>query len=374
MHTRPSVHIWLRNETNPLEKRTPLVPADAALLVEKGFRVTVEASNTRIYLDQEYLAAGCTVADTAKWNEAPADALILGLKELAPSTRPLIHRHIFFAHALKNQAGADELLTRFIRGNGTLFDLEYLRNPEGERLVAFGYWAGFVGAALATIAWARQRLLPEQLPVLSPLRSFASSQLLLKKAERKIARAMAFSESLPTVLVIGAQGRSGRGAVDACKALGLNVTSWGREHTKHRGPFPEIVDYSILVNCVGLGRPTAPFMTRALLEELPRTLSVVSDVTCDVGNPCHALPFYQTLTTMQRPAQRLEINQNPLDVIALDRLPSLLPFESSSDFSGQLTPLLLKLAETNSPVWQGAKASFQDAMAMVGREALALVR
>ena len=38
-----------------------------------------------------------------------------------------------------------------------LYDLEYLTDPEGRRLAAFGYWAGYAGAAVSLKAYADQQ-------------------------------------------------------------------------------------------------------------------------------------------------------------------------------------------------------------------------
>ncbi len=61
---------------------------------------------------------------------APASAIILGLKELDTedviANYPLHHRHLYFGHCYKNQSGWKELLQRFVRGNGSLLDLEFL--------------------------------------------------------------------------------------------------------------------------------------------------------------------------------------------------------------------------------------------------------
>ncbi len=47
-------------------------------------------------------------------------------------------------------------LRSFARGGGTLLDLEFLQDEKGRRLAAFGYHAGFAGAALALENWAWQ--------------------------------------------------------------------------------------------------------------------------------------------------------------------------------------------------------------------------
>jgi saccharopine dehydrogenase (NAD+, L-lysine-forming) len=64
---------------------------------------------------------------------------------------PIEAHHIFvhFAHCYKQQGGWEAVLARFPRGGGTLYDLEFLQDESGRRVAAFGYHAGFVGAALA---------------------------------------------------------------------------------------------------------------------------------------------------------------------------------------------------------------------------------
>jgi saccharopine dehydrogenase (NAD+, L-lysine-forming) len=93
------------------------------------------------------------------WPDAPKEAIIFGLKELPEDGTPLIHRHIMFGHAFKGQHSGKALLQRFQAGGGTLYDLEYLTDATGRRVAAFGYWAGYAGAAVSVIAWlAQQRI------------------------------------------------------------------------------------------------------------------------------------------------------------------------------------------------------------------------
>jgi saccharopine dehydrogenase (NAD+, L-lysine-forming) len=72
--------------------------------------------------------------DTLSWKtDAPADAYIVGLKELPEhDDSPLIHTHIYFAHCFKNQGGWKELLHRFDAGKGTILDLEFLNDDKGK--------------------------------------------------------------------------------------------------------------------------------------------------------------------------------------------------------------------------------------------------
>ena len=77
-------------------------------------------------------------------------------RKLEESTDPLPHTHIQFAHCYKNQAGWSAVLSRFHRGGGKLYDLEFLNDASGRRVAAFGFHAGFAGAAAGALALAAQ--------------------------------------------------------------------------------------------------------------------------------------------------------------------------------------------------------------------------
>jgi len=87
-----SPHLWLRAETKPFEKRTALTPSVALQLIENGFKITIEESLQSIFSPSEY--AHCTLVPAGSWKQAPADAIIMGLKELPEESDPLTHAHI----------------------------------------------------------------------------------------------------------------------------------------------------------------------------------------------------------------------------------------------------------------------------------------
>ncbi|MFF4959768.1 saccharopine dehydrogenase [Streptomyces sp. NPDC001222] len=316
-----ALHLWLRHETRPTERRTPLVPSDARRLVDAGVTVTVEDSPQRVFPAKEYEAVGCRLAEPGSWVTAPRDAVILGLKELPDQPPELIHRHVFFGHAYKGQPGAAALLRRFRAGGGTLLDLEYLVDDTGRRLVAFGFWAGYVGAALALLHH-RDRLA-------APLRPTAKEEL-----DERL-RAVAGEAR---ALVIGALGRSGRGARTALMVAGVDPTCWDLAETRDLDR-PALLDHELMVNTVLTTRPVPPFLTDKDLDDPGRRLRTVCDVTADVGSPLNLLPVYDTPTDWEHPVRRLREGPG-LDLIAIDNLPSLLPLEASTDFSAGLTPLL----------------------------------
>ena len=141
-------HFWLRDEDRTTERRTALTPKNARILIEQGFGLTVERSTKRAFSNDDYERAGCDMADPRSWVNAPADAVILGLKELAEMPAELPHRMIHFAHIYKDQTGWEKEMARFVNGGGLLYDIEFLVNDDGRRVAAFGYWAGWMGAAL----------------------------------------------------------------------------------------------------------------------------------------------------------------------------------------------------------------------------------
>ncbi|KQW53156.1 saccharopine dehydrogenase [Nocardioides sp. Root1257] len=348
------VHLWIRSETRGTERRAPVVPADVPLLLDGGFEVTVEESRQRIFPIDEYAAAGALVADEGSWTTAPHDAYVLGIKELPEEPDSLGHRHIYFAHAFKGQDDARETLERFRRGGGRLFDIEYLVDENNRRVVAFGHWAGYVGAALGVL-----HLAGTLTPPLAPMAKHELDEELKRAGKAGVDQLLA--------LVTGARGRSGRGAQQALLTAGLATTRWDRKETQdlHK---QALLGHDMLVNCVVTHTPTTPFVEQADLEH-ERRLRVLADVTCDVTGPTNMLPVNTEITTWEEPVRRLHDGapgegSAPLDVIAIDNLPSLLPREASEGFSADLTPHLLGLAEEGGPTapWGAAGQAFDQAI------------
>jgi saccharopine dehydrogenase (NAD+, L-lysine forming) len=135
------------------------------------------------------------------------------LKELPESTDPLPHTHIQFAHCYKKQAGWSKVLSRFQRGGGTLYDIEFLNDTNGRRVAAFGFHAGFAGAAAGALAVAARRN-NQDLGRLSP---FENETAMVEKVKELLGG----SGKGVKALVIGALGRCGRGAVDLFRKIGL---------------------------------------------------------------------------------------------------------------------------------------------------------
>ncbi len=346
-------HLWVRAEQRPNEDRVGLTPEGAAALIAKGIEVTVEESSVRAIPIDGYRAAGCTIAAENSWPEAPQDAIIFGLKELPEDGTPLSHRHIMFGHAFKGQHSGKELLRRFKAGGGTLYDLEYLVDEGGRRVAAFGYWAGYAGAAVTLKAWAAQ----QRDEICGPVGVYPGKDALLSELGDELD---ALDAPRPRAIVIGALGRVGTGAADLCEALGVAVTKWDMEETASGGPFPQILEHDLFLNCI-FARPGTPVFVPKSALTAPRRLSAIGDVACDPDSDYNPVPVYDRATTWDAPV--LRVAQDPvLDVMAIDNLPSMLPVESSQDYAAQLLPSLLTLDALDTGVWGRAKATFDSHM------------
>ncbi len=340
-------HLWVRAEQRLNEERVGLTPEGAAALVRAGIRVTVEQSSVRAIPIEGYAAAGCEIADENLWPQAPSDAIIFGLKELPEDGTPLTHRHIMFGHAYKGQPAGRELLRRFRAGGGVLYDLEYLVDEGGRRVAAFGYWAGFAGAAVSLKCWAAQ----QRGGIAGPVAKYPGRAALIADLERELA-----GMDRPRAIVIGALGRVGTGAADLCAAMGVAVTKWDMAETASGGPFPEVLQHEIFLNCI-LARPGCPVFVPASAKTDARKLTVIGDIACDPTSDFSPIKVYDHATDWDAPALRVH-DAPPLDVTAIDNLPSLLPVESSEDYAAQLLPSLLTLSDLQSGVWGRAKVEY----------------
>lgn len=350
------VHLWVRAEERANERRVGILPAGVAELIEGGMQVTVEENPSRVVAASEYAAAGAAVAPFGSWRTAPEDAIIFGLKELPEDGSSLHHRHILFGHAYKGQPAGQDLLRRFKSDGGRMFDIEYLVDGSGRRVAAFGFWAGYAGAAVSLKCWAAQ----QRGDICGPVNVWESQQALLAELQDELVR---LGPTRPNALIIGAKGRVGSGATDLCNVMGLGTTLWDMAETAHGGPFPEVLAHEIFLNCI-FASPGTPVFVPASALSAPRSLSVIGDVACDPTSDFSPIKVYDRVTDWKDPALRVATDP-VLDVTAIDNLPSLLPLESSEDFADQLLPHLKTLDSMEEGVWGRASETFDRHIATV---------
>lgn len=140
-----------------------------------------------------------------------------------------------------------------------MYDLEFLVDEQKRRVSAFGFSAGFTGAALGIKAWAWQLTHPgEKLPA---IKSFTQGRgYYLNEAElvSQIREDLAAGEKVlgrkPTAMVLGALGRCGKGGCDLFVKAGIpeeNLLKWDLKETSGQyGPYPAIAQHDVFLNAM----------------------------------------------------------------------------------------------------------------------------
>jgi len=348
--------LWLRKEEKPGEWRVPLTPEGASGLVQAGIDVVVEKFDRCIFSDREYEQAGARLTDES-WPQAPKEAIILGLKELNEDCFPIGHRMVYFSHTFKGQHGARNVLERYAKGGGEIYDLEFLTDERGARVAAFGYWAGYVGASLALMGYSHFKNNPLPFPALEHFRN--------KEALIGHIRGQS-NDVLPKTMVMGALGRCGRGAIDLLKAVSadIEITAWDkREYDSSVKPIAAIIEHDIFINAVYLREKIPPMIDHGLLSKNKR-LSIISDVSCDPNSDNNPIRVYDRITTLTSPFIKVSRSGNDVFLQAIDHLPTILPKESSEEFGRDLYPHLLALLTNDSlpPVWKNGLDCYTKAL------------
>ncbi|KAH3892671.1 hypothetical protein DPMN_016794, partial [Dreissena polymorpha] len=131
----------IRRETiNVWERRAPLSPSQVASLVKQGFKVIVQPSNRRAYNMQEYSDRGATIQEDI--SEA---SVVIGVKNIPEDLLIPDKTYCFFSHTIKAQKDNMPLLDAILEKNVRLIDYEKMVDKNGQRVVAFGKYAGVVG-------------------------------------------------------------------------------------------------------------------------------------------------------------------------------------------------------------------------------------
>jgi saccharopine dehydrogenase (NAD+, L-lysine-forming) len=88
-----------------------------------------------------------------------------------------------------------------------------------------------------------------------------------------------------------------------------DIFKWDLAETMKGGPFQEILDVDIFVNCIYLASKIPSFVTQEQIVAAgnQRQLSVVVDVSCDTTNPFNPIPIYGINTTFSAPTVPVDV-------------------------------------------------------------------
>lgn len=374
----------IREGKNPPDKRTPFPPGQLKSLNERfGDQLTfiVESSPSRCYSDDEYRTSGIEVVDDI----SDAD-VFFGVKEVPIEKLNPDKTYFFFSHTIKKQRYNKNLLRAILEKNIRLIDYEVLKDDQGNRVVAFGRWAGIVGAYNAFWAYGKKTALYD-IKRASECMDLSELKLELKKVQLP-----------PIKIVVTGSGRVGKGVKEILEVLNIPevetheflhlyfeepvftvLSSSDYNRRKADGAFdreefyssPELYESHFLkfaeagemLIAAAYWDPDAPRLFK--LEDINSpdfALSVIADVTCDIGG---SIPTTLRASTILEPiydvdrASGTEIpafgSQTSISVMAIDNLPCELPRESSLEFGKQLEQWVVPaLLEENSPILERA--------------------
>jgi len=330
--------IYIRAEINPNEYRCPIVPQNMNQLLQLGIIVFVESSKNRIYKDYEYEKEGAIITKEPWYSKKFQSGLIIGLKEIPNMEKLDNHKHIYFSHSFKNQINCEIILKAFSKSNSIIYDYEFLFDDFNKRVIAFGFYAGFVGCCLGLIQYYKKITQNENINNLYP---YDSKIELLSDVQRYIN-----SNKSLNIAVIGSNGRCGKGAITVLEYFNIKFNKINRSDNKKN-----LEEYDIILNCIKLDND----LEETWLDNKTKFFksTTIVDISCDYNIENNPIKINNKLTTWEKPVN----NYNEyVDIISINNLPSLLPRDSSNEFSEILVKLLINF--DNDSIWKNNKNYF----------------
>jgi alanine dehydrogenase len=350
----------IREGKVPPDTRVPLDPQQCALLRnEYGLDVVVQPSPIRIFKDEEYIAAGVPV------EEYVGDCdLLLGVKEVPIHQLIPGKTYSFFSHTHKKQIYNQPLLRAVLDKHIHLIDYEVLTNNMGQRVIAFGYFAGVVGAHNGLWAYGR-RTGAFELPRMRDLFNYAEAKAVYQQIKLP-----------PIKIVLTGTGRVSTGANQVLEDMGIRQVSPGdflklqydepvytqlfsRDYLRHRDgqpfdklhfyqhpeqyvaafqPFAAVTD--LMINGIFWDDKAPAFFTLDEMAAPTFHIQTIADITCDIA-PVSSIPSTIKASTIADPVfgfdphTRQEVapfQPGTIDMMTIDNLPSELPRDASTAF------------------------------------------
>lgn len=347
----------------PVDHRAPLTPTQAKEVQEKyGVEVVVESSDIRIFKDEEYKEQGIQVVSSLQDCD-----IILGVKEVPKEALLRGKTYFFFSHTIKEQPYNRDLLRAILEKNITLVDYEPLTNENGIRVIAFGRWAGIVGAYNGIWTYGRRYNL-FNLKRAHECYDYED----LKNEFKKI--------KLPQIkIAVTGGGRVAKGAMEVLHGMGIrkvtpavfteerfdepvftqlntrdynrridegefNRHEFYREPDKYTGDFLKYSEWSDLLIACAFWDPKAPVLfKREDVMDPHFRLRVIADITCDIEG---SIPSTKQPSTIDDPIYDYnpseDLVEQPLSdeanitVMAVDNLPCELPRDASESFGREM--------------------------------------
>jgi len=349
----------LKERKNPPDKRVVLTPKACKTILDKyDAKIIVEPSDLRVFKESQYQMNGLEIS-----SELDSCDVLFGVKEVPIEALIPNKKYFFFSHTIKKQPYNRGLLQAILKNKIVLYDHETIVDKKSRRLVAFGGFAGLVGAYNGLRTYGLKHQLFE-LPKAEHLEDLNELMTVLKDLK------------LPAMkIVLTGKGRVGNGAVEILDAVGIksvgvdeflnkefdeavycqidvadyNLRNDGKEFLKkdffdnpqeYSGNFyrfAKVSDLYIAGHFYGVGAPY--LLTRSDVARDDFNISVVADISCDIDGP---VATTIRPSTIEDPIYGLDpitfeevdyMDSNAVAVMAVDNLPCELPKDASESFS-----------------------------------------
>ncbi len=351
----------LKETKTPPDRRTALAPEQAFEFTKKfpNTELFIQSSDIRAYRDEEYKKLGLPVVKDI----GDCDVLI-GVKEVHIPELINDKTYLFFSHTAKEQEYNRPLLQELLKKNIKMLDHEYFTDKKGMRLVAFGNWAGYVGAYNGLIAFGIKnnlyklkrakdchdinevfeqlkniKLPPVKIVITGGGRVAHGASVILEKAgvkkispedflnEKKLFNHPVYSQLDPQYYVERKDGEA------------FDLQHFFDNPAMYKSIFkPYTKAADMYIACHFWDENSPVFFTKEDMKEEDFRMRVIADVSCDIAGPVPstlrpstiANPFYGYMPDTEKECSSFE--KNAITVMAVDNLPGELPRDASVDF------------------------------------------
>jgi saccharopine dehydrogenase (NAD+, L-lysine forming) len=359
----------IRESKTPPDKRVPFTPQQAEE-IEQRFRhvkVICEASEERAYKDDEYRELGIEV----KEDISDCD-ILMGIKEVAIDKLIPEKTYLFFSHTIKKQLYNKKMLQEILKRKIRLIDYEALKDKLGNRLVAFGRFAGIVGAYNGLWTYGKRY---GGFTLRRAFECFDINDLKIELRKAKLP---------PIKIILTGAGRVGKGSMETLDTAGIrkvgvydfltrsfnepvyvqlssadyhmrkagghfNREEFHQHPERYHSTFHAFTKVADVLLAGAYWNPKAPVLfTRQEMQSHEFRIKIIADITCDIGG---SIPSTKMASSIPEPlydynpaSDTVEFplsDEKLVTVMAVDNLPCELPRSASEEFGRDLIDKIL---------------------------------
>lgn len=348
----------------PVDRRVPLTPYQAKLVKQQypNAELVVQSSDIRCFTDSDYQNEGIEIVSSVDDCD-----ILLGVKEVPIPNLLEGKTYFFFSHTIKKQPYNQPLMRALLDKKIKMVDYETLTDETGKRIIAFGRWAGIVGAYNGIWTYGKRYNLFD-------LRR-ASSCYNLEDLKTEYAKV----KLPPLKIVLTGGGRVAKGSMEVLMGMNIrkvspaefltqtfdfpvftqlnsrdyHVHKEGREFSRHEfyknpenydSDFLKYTKVADILIAAAFWDPHSPVLFKR--EDILKNdfkINVIADITCDIEG---SIPSTKKPSTIEKPIYDFNPSDNEVEapltdegnitVMAVDNLPCELPRDASESFGNEL--------------------------------------